>query len=75
MPELTGRPGFTPPHADRTLSKRRAAALELIATVTLTVSLVIAVTAVSMGSRSPGPPGRGEVVSVRPSSPAPLPQH
>jgi hypothetical protein len=52
MAELTGSPGFAAPLAGNTLSRRRAVALELVATVTLTVSLVIAATAVSLGNRS-----------------------
>jgi len=51
MAELTGNPGFAPPRAEQTLSKRHLAALELIATVALTVSLVVAATAVSIGDR------------------------
>ena len=51
MSELTGHPGFAPPRAEQTLSKRHLAALELIATVALTVSLVVAATAVSIGDR------------------------
>ena len=51
MAELTGNPGFAPPRAEQTLSKRHMAALELIATVALTVSLVVAATAVSIGDR------------------------
>jgi hypothetical protein len=51
MAEPNGHPGFTPPRAQQTLSRRRqATAIELIATVTLTVSLIVA--AVSMGKRS-----------------------
>jgi hypothetical protein len=52
MGELTGKPGFAPPRAENTHSKRRAVSLELIATIALTVSLVVAATAVSMGDRS-----------------------
>ncbi len=52
MIEPTGSPGFAPPLAGQTQSRRRAVALELIATVTLTVSLVVAATAVSLGNRS-----------------------
>jgi len=52
MAELTGNPGFAPPRAEQTLSKRHMAALELIATVAPTVSLVVAATAVSIGDRS-----------------------
>jgi hypothetical protein len=52
MAELTGNPGFAPPRAEQTLARRRQAiALELIATVALTVSLIVAATAVSMGNR------------------------
>lgn len=52
MTDLTGTPGFATHSAERTLSRRRALALELTATVALTVSLVIAATAVSLGNRS-----------------------
>jgi hypothetical protein len=52
MAEPTGNLGFAPPRARKALSKRRAAALALMATVGLTVSLVVAATAVSMGNRS-----------------------
>jgi hypothetical protein len=51
MAELTGNRGFAPPRAEQTRSKRHLAALELIATVALTVSLVVAATAVSIGDR------------------------
>ena len=59
MAELTGHPGFAPPRAAQTLSKRHVAGLELIATVALTVSLVVAATAVSIGDRSLA---RGDVI-------------
>jgi hypothetical protein len=52
MTELTGSPGFAPPLAGKKLSRRRAVALELVATVTLTISLVVAATVVSLGNRS-----------------------
>jgi hypothetical protein len=52
MTELTGNPGFAPPGAEQRQSRRRARALELVATGALTVSLIVAVTAVSMGDRS-----------------------
>jgi hypothetical protein len=52
MAELTGVPGFAPPRRDNTASRRRAAAIELIATVGLTISLVVAATAVSLGNRT-----------------------
>ena len=51
MAELTSNSGFAPPRAEQTLSKRHVAGLELIATVALTVSLVVAATAVSIGDR------------------------
>jgi hypothetical protein len=52
MAELTGVPGFAPPRRDNTTSRRRAAAIELITTVGLTISLVIAAMAVSLGNRT-----------------------
>jgi hypothetical protein len=55
MTELTGSPGFAPPLAGKKLSRRRVVALEPVATVTLTISLVVAATAVSLGNRSPAP--------------------
>lgn len=59
MIEPIGNLGFAPPRADKARSRRRIAALELVATVTLTISLVVATTAVSMGKRSLT---RGEMV-------------
>jgi hypothetical protein len=50
MAELTGRPGFSPPKNQKTLSRRRA--VELMATAGLTISLVVAATAVSLANRS-----------------------
>jgi len=50
MAELTGRPGFAP-RSEKTQARKRAAAIQLIATVGLTISLVIAATAVSLGNR------------------------
>jgi len=52
MTELTGDPGFAPTKPERLLSKHHAFALDLIATLALTVSLVIAATAVAMAKRS-----------------------
>lgn len=52
MAELTGGPGFAPPKRKRALCKNHAVALELFATLALTVSLVIAATAVSLSNRS-----------------------
>jgi hypothetical protein len=49
---LTGQPGFAPPKKQRTGSwRRQAITIELLATATLTVSLVVAATAVSMGNK------------------------
>jgi hypothetical protein len=52
MAELAGNPSFTAPKLEETLSRRHAVAIELIATLALTVSLVVAATAVSMGNRA-----------------------
>lgn len=52
MAQLTSKPGFAPPRAEKILLKRSALGLELLATVALTVSLVVAATAVSIGNRS-----------------------
>lgn len=57
MTELTGEPGFVVRNK-QAHAKRRALAIELIATFALTVSLVVAATAVSLGNRSLA---RGEV--------------
>jgi hypothetical protein len=70
MAELSGNPGFAPPRAEQTQSRRHAIGLELVATVALTVSLIIAATAVSMGDR---PLARGNVAE-RPSVQMPLPR-
>jgi hypothetical protein len=48
MTELTGKIGFTSPITEQASSKRRRDGVELIATVALAVSLVIAATAVSI---------------------------
>jgi hypothetical protein len=52
MAELTGSPGFAPPKPAKALSRNHPVALELIATLALTVSLIVAATAVSLGNRS-----------------------
>jgi hypothetical protein len=49
MTELTGMVGFASPVTEKKFSKRRYAGIELLATVALAVSLVIAATAVSIG--------------------------
>jgi hypothetical protein len=60
MAELTGQPGFAPPKKQQTGSRRRQATMiELLATATLTVSLVVAATAVSMGNK---PLTRGDLL-------------
>jgi hypothetical protein len=52
MAELTGQPGFAPPRRQRTgIRRKQAVLIELIATATLTVSLVVAATAVSTGNK------------------------
>jgi hypothetical protein len=52
MAELTGQPGFAPPKKQQTGSRRRQAiTIELLATATLTVSLVVAASAVSIGNK------------------------
>lgn len=68
MAKLTGSPGFAPPRAEQVQLRRHAVALELIATAALTVSLVVAATAVSMGDRSLA---RGDAIG-RPSIQMPL---
>jgi hypothetical protein len=52
MAELAGNPGFAAPKLEETRSRRHAVAIEMIATLSLTVSLVIAATAVSLGNRA-----------------------
>jgi hypothetical protein len=52
MAELTGDPGFAPLKRESALTGRRTATVEMIATLGLTVALVIAATAVSLGNRS-----------------------
>jgi hypothetical protein len=72
MTELPGTPGFVASRAEKKLSKSRAVAVELIATVALTASLIIAATAVSFGNRSLA---RGELVdssTAQIPTPAPL---
>ena len=49
MTELTAKVGFASPMNDKKFSKRRRAGVELIATLALAVSLLIAATAVSIG--------------------------
>jgi hypothetical protein len=49
MTALTGMVGFASPVSDKTLSRRRRLGIELIATLALAVSLIVAATAVSIG--------------------------
>ncbi|MGB6538453.1 MAG: hypothetical protein WBF58_21115 [Xanthobacteraceae bacterium] len=49
MTELTGKVGFASPANGDRFCQRRAAAIELAATVALAVCLVVAATAVSIG--------------------------
>jgi hypothetical protein len=49
MTELTGKVGFASPISEKALSKKRTLGVELIATLALAVSLIIAATAVSFG--------------------------
>jgi hypothetical protein len=49
MTELTGKAGFASPIVQRRLTRRRILGVELIATLALTVSLIVAATAVSIG--------------------------
>ena len=49
MIELTGKVGFASPIAEKSLSRRRTRGVELIATLALAVSLIVAATAVSIG--------------------------
>lgn len=49
MTELTGKVGFASPITEKTIFMRRRAGVELIATLALAVSLIVAVTAVSIG--------------------------
>jgi hypothetical protein len=52
MAELAGNSGFARPKPRQTLTRRHAAAMQLIATLALTVSLIIAATAVSIGNKT-----------------------
>ena len=50
MSDFYGKVGFASPAVDSKSVKRRHAAIELIATAALAVSLIVAVTAVSIGA-------------------------
>jgi len=49
MTELTGMVGFASPSTEKRFSRRRHAGVELLATLALAISLIIAATAVSIG--------------------------
>jgi hypothetical protein len=49
MTTLTGKVGFASPISEKALLKKRSLGVELIATLALAVSLIIAATAVSFG--------------------------
>lgn len=49
MTEFSGNFGFASPSIERNLSRRRNTGVQLLATITLAVSLIIAATAVSIG--------------------------
>ena len=49
MTELTGKVGFASPVTEQKFAKCRSTGIELLATVALAISLVIAATAVSIG--------------------------
>ena len=49
MTALTGKVGFASPIAEKSLSGKRIAGIELIATLALAFSLIVAATAVSFG--------------------------
>jgi len=66
MTKVAGGLGFTLPRSKRTSSRRRTI-IEVIATLSLTVSLVIAATAVSVGKRALM---RDDAIG-RPSAPGP----
>ena len=69
MTELPGIPGFVASRTEKKLSKSRTVAVELMATVALTASLIIAAAAVSLGNRSLA---RGELAnSSAPQIPTP----
>jgi hypothetical protein len=49
MPALTGKVGFASPISEKVSSKKRTLGVELVATLALAVSLIVAATAVSFG--------------------------
>jgi hypothetical protein len=49
MTALTGKVGFASPISEKSLSRKRTAGVELIATLALAFSLIVAATAISFG--------------------------
>ena len=49
MTAQTGQVGFASPASEKALARRRILGIELIATVALAISLIVAATAVSIG--------------------------
>jgi hypothetical protein len=49
MAELTGKVGFASPISEKVLSRKQTLGIELIATLVLAVSLIVAAAAVSIG--------------------------
>ena len=49
MTELTGKVGFASPISEKVSSRKNTLGVELIATLTLAICLIIAATAVSIG--------------------------
>ena len=49
MTELTGKVGFAPPISEEVSSRKNTLGVELFATLTLAICLIIAATAVSIG--------------------------
>jgi hypothetical protein len=52
MTGLSGKIGFASPTLEKSLAKRQRAGIELFATLGLAISLVVALTAVSIGMAS-----------------------
>jgi hypothetical protein len=69
MRELTGKAGFASSAFEKKFSRRRNAVVELLATVGLAASLIIAATAVSIGVARAQPPA---AVSGSGSAPMPI---
>ena len=64
MAKLAGKVGFASPIVEETLSRRRTTKIELIATLALAVSLMIAVRAVSIGVAHAEPIGAVKLIRL-----------